>query len=238
MKKIIKSFITFLTAIVGFIGGLIWYFKFNGQAEALILIIISSFEILSYVFIPDDEEIKLEGSNTQNSNTQNLNLNLNFSDISKEKEIKNNPNESHNTKSDRNTIIEYMKSSLKVLFIDDDKNFNVVKILKDSGWKNTKTTIDIKSLDLNNVKESEIIFVDINGVGILLNLPYEGLDLSLMLKQRYPQKKIIIYSANKNSNSFHDAWDLCDYKLEKNALPYQFQNLVEEYSIELYNSKK
>lgn len=233
MKKIIKNFITFLTAIVGFIGGLIWYFNFNGQVESLILIIISSLEIISYLLIPHDEELKSE-----NSNTHNLNLNLNFADITKEKEIENNFNESHNNKNDRNAIIEYMKSSLKVLFIDDDKNFNVVKILKDSGWKNTKTTTDIKSLDLDNVKESEIIFVDINGVGILLKLPYEGLDLSLMLKQRYPNKKIIIYSANKNSNSFHDAWDLCDYKLEKNALPYQFQNLVEEYSIEIYNYKK
>ena len=124
------------------------------------------------------------------------------------------------------------------MFIDDDKNFNVVKILKDSGWKNTKTIVDIKSLDLPIVKETHVFFVDINGVGNLLKLEYGGLDLALMLKQKYPQRKVVIYSANKNSNSFHKAWDECDFKLEKNALPYQFQNLVEEFSLELLDSSK
>jgi len=76
--------------------------------------------------------------------------------------------------------------------------------------------------------------VDINGVGKLLGCEYEGLDIALMLKQKYPKKKTVIYSANKNNNAFHKAWDLCDYKLEKNALPYQFQGLVEQYSIELF----
>jgi hypothetical protein len=59
-----------------------------------------------------------------------------------------------------------------------------------------------------------------------------------MLKQKYPNKKVVIYSANKNSNSFHKAWDECDFKLEKNALPYQFQNLVEQYSLDLTSQTK
>ena len=99
---------------------------------------------------------------------------------------------------DRATVIESLKSKTCVLFIDDDRNFNVVKILKDSGWKNTKTVVDIKTLDIPVVKDADIVFVDINGVGKMLNLQYEGLDLALMLKQKYPEKKIIIYSATKN----------------------------------------
>jgi hypothetical protein len=112
------------------------------------------------------------------------------------------------------------------LFIDDDKKFSYVQNLKDGGWKLTKTIADIKNVDVPAVKKSHIFFVDINGVGKLLNLEHEGLDLALMLKQRYPDKKVIIYSANKNSNAFHQAWNICDYRLEKNALPYQFQSLV------------
>jgi hypothetical protein len=60
------------------------------------------------------------------------------------------------------------------------------------------------------------------------------LDLALMLKDKYPQKKVVIYSANKKTNAFHEAFDKCDFRLEKNALPNQFQNLVEKYSIEFY----
>ncbi|HMO41472.1 MAG TPA: hypothetical protein PKC76_19065 [Saprospiraceae bacterium] len=82
----------------------------------------------------------------------------------------------------------------------------------------------------------DIYFVDINGVGKLLNCKNEGLDLALMLKQRYPDKKVVIYSANSKNNVFHEAWDKCDSKIEKNALPYQFQSLVEQYSVEKYKN--
>lgn len=135
----------------------------------------------------------------------------------------------------REAIIDSLKSKIQILFIDDDSKFNVVKILKDSGWKKTLTVTDIKSIDIPIVKESDIFFVDINGVGKILGCKYEGLDIALMLKQKYPAKKTVIYSANKNNNAFHKAWDICDYKLEKNALPYQFQGLVEQYSIELFS---
>ncbi|SHG32869.1 hypothetical protein SAMN05443549_103275 [Flavobacterium fluvii] len=133
----------------------------------------------------------------------------------------------------REAKIDSLKSKVKILFIDDDKKFNIVKILKDSKWKNTKSVVDIKSIDIPSVKEADILFVDVNGVGKLLKCEHEGLDIALMLKQKYPNKKIVIYSANKNNN-FHSAWDVCDFKLEKNALSYQFLSLVEQYSLELY----
>jgi hypothetical protein len=136
---------------------------------------------------------------------------------------------------DRNALIESKKNKVNILFIDDDTKFNVVKILKDSGWKNTKTIVDVKSIDIPAIQNADILFVDINGVGKLLGLEYGGLDLALMIKQKYMEKKVVIYSANKNSNSFHKVWDIVDSRLEKNALPYQFQNLVDNYSIELYN---
>jgi hypothetical protein len=142
-------------------------------------------------------------------------------------------NQSKYDSSNREAKIESLKSKVKILFIDDDTKFNIVKILKDSKWKHTKSVVDIKSLDIPIVKEADIFFVDVNGIGKLLNCEHEGLDIALMLKQKYPNKKVVIYSANKNNN-FHPAWDQCDFKLEKNALTYQFQSLVEQYSLELY----
>ncbi len=135
----------------------------------------------------------------------------------------------------RTLKIDSIKHKVHILFIDDDTKFSVVKALKNGGWKKTSSVIDIKSIDIPIVKETDIFFVDINGVGKLLNCQYEGLDIALMLKQKYPNKKVIIYSANNTSYSFHEAWNMCDYKLEKNAVFYQFLSLVEKYGLELYS---
>lgn len=232
MKNIIKSRLALIIAIVGFIGGTIWCFQTNFNIEPLILGIISIMEILGYFLIPESNIDNSEILNVKNE--QNVNVNVTVGDTNP---IQPKSEKPERIKIDRSEIIDIMQPRTSVLFIDDDTNFNVVKILKDSGWKKSKTISDIKTLDVPAVRDADIIFVDINGVGKLLKLEFEGLDLALMLKQKYSEKKVIIYSANRNSNSFHQAWDICDFKLEKNALPYQFQNLVEEYSIEKYNSK-
>lgn len=161
------------------------------------------------------------------------NVNINLGNM--ENKNQSNENDSEKNTENREALIDSLKPKIKILFIDDDKKFNIVKIFKDSKWKNTNSTTDIKSVDEPKVKEADIIFVDINGVGKLLECKDEGLDIALMLKQKYPNKKIIIYSANKNNDNFHPAWDLCDFKLEKNALSYQYLSLVEQFSIELYS---
>ena len=138
---------------------------------------------------------------------------------------------------EREAAIELMKQRLNILFIDDDTKFNIVKVLKDSGWKKTRTIPDIKNLDMTAVKDSDIYFVDINGVGKILELPNEGLDLALMLKEKYSNKKVVIYSANPTGRVFHRAWDMCD-RIDKNALPSQFTNTVENYSLDLYKQNK
>ncbi len=233
MRKIIKNKLALISALIGFVGGLIWCFKSSFNIEPLILTIISSLEVLGYFLLPESDTENLESLKIKNE--QNVNVNVIVGETAYKQ-----TDEPYFSSSnlDRSGIIDTMLSKTTILFIDDDTNFNVVKILKESGWKKSKTVSDIKTLDVQTVKDADIIFVDINGVGKLLKLEYEGLDLALMLKQKYPDKKVIIYSANRNSNSFHQAWDVCDFKLEKNALPYQFQNLVEEYSIEKYKSKK
>lgn len=231
MRKLIHNTITLLIGIFGLIGGLIWGYYSQWDFEPIILAIISFLEIVAYLTVPKEKQKSLKTTNkseSRNKNKQEVKVTVNnFTSESDQKLQK--------TKNNRNAIIDSKKDKIGILFIDDDKNFNVVKILKDSDWKKTKSITDIKSLDICQVKSAEIIFVDINGVGKILNLEYEGLDLALMLKQKYPEKKIIIYSANKTSNSFHEAWDVADGRLEKNALPYQFQNMVENFSLEYYN---
>lgn len=213
-KRILfKNWVSFTIALVSFIGGLIWISIDGFQTEAMILIIISIIQILGFIFIK--EELA--------SSPKPLSIKTPEVQVS---------NQDHKGKPDIHLVVDSKKNKIRILFIDDDTKFNVVKILKDSGWRFTKSTQDIKSLDLSIVKDSDIIFVDINGVGKLLKLEFEGLDLALMLKQKYQHKKIVIYSAKKDTNAFHPVWDIIDGRIEKNALPYQFQHLVEKFSIE------
>lgn len=243
MRKILKNTTAAIIAIIGLIGGTMWAINTGWDYEPLILISVSVIELISFMILRFTSKNREENQETpiqtfenkvKNINEQNVNINLSLGQNTE-------PSVSNliilptsKNELSREEIIDIMKSKVQILFIDDDKKFNVVKNLKDGGWKLTKTIEDIKTVDVPVVKNSYILFVDINGVGKMLHLEYEGLDLALMLKQRYPDKKVIIYSANKNSNSFHEAWSVCDYRLEKNALPYHFQSLVESYSIELF----
>lgn len=122
---------------------------------------------------------------------------------------------------------ENLKATTKILFIDDNHTeYKIVSILKKAGWTKTKSVKDVTDLDSIVVTESDIIFVDINGVGLEL-FEDQGLGLASALKKKYPQKKIIIYSAETSGDRFHQALREVDHCLPKNADAYQFINLIE-----------
>jgi hypothetical protein len=126
-----------------------------------------------------------------------------------------------------------IKAKTHILFIDDDSKFQVVSILKKAGWINTKRIRDVYNTDDAEVKCAHILFIDIQGVGVGLGFKDEGLGLALALKNKYPDKKVIIYSAENKGDRFHEALRKADSFLPKNAEPYEFQQLVEDYSKEL-----
>lgn len=132
--------------------------------------------------------------------------------------------------------LDDLKNKIHILFIDDDVKFRVVTILKRANWVHTKAVKDVDSLDSPEVMEANILFVDIKGVGVALDFKDQGLGLALRLKIRYPNKKVIIYSAETSGERFHQAFHKCDGQLAKNAEPYEFQELVEELSREIYSA--
>lgn len=235
MKDIIKNKITFVCSLVGIIIGIIWIMKTQDIYEPLIIIIVSSLETFSFLYLNSEKPISLPASAIETKFNNNVNVNLSIDNHNGKQNSAVSP-ESRVTYN-RSEVIQLMKSKVNILFIDDDKNFEIVKILKNSGWKNTKSITDVKTIDAEIVFKSQVIFVDINGVGKIMKLEFEGLDLAFMIKQKYQDKCIIIYSANRNTNAFHNAWDICDYRLEKNALPTQFISLVEDFSYENYPNK-
>lgn len=130
----------------------------------------------------------------------------------------------------KKTIDDY-KNETRILFIDDDSRFKVAKILANSGWVHTKLIKDAKSLDDRDVIEAAILFIDVQGVGIALGFSDEGLGLAEALKDKYPNKKVIIYSAETQGDRFHKALRKADSFLSKNADPYEFQKIVEEFTV-------
>lgn len=122
---------------------------------------------------------------------------------------------------------ENMKATTRILFVDDNHTeYKNVSILKKAGWTKTKSVKDITDLDSSIVTEADIIFVDINGVGLEL-FEDQGLGLASALKKKYPKKKIVIYSAETTGDRFHQALREVDHCLPKNADAYQFMNLIE-----------
>ncbi|MFS2519760.1 response regulator [Bacteroides xylanisolvens] len=128
------------------------------------------------------------------------------------------------------------KDIIYILFIDDEK-FNMVSILKKAGWKNTNSVKDVCNLGDENVKRSDIIFVDINGVGKNL-FENQGIGLASALKDKYPNKKIVIYSAETTGDRFDKSLRKVDECLAKNAEPYEFLSLVENFAEEICNEQK
>jgi len=135
-----------------------------------------------------------------------------------------------------NRTLDEIKLVCNILFIDDRK-FPVVDILKNAGWSNTRSIKDLESLDQKEIREAHIIFSDIHGVGKKLKFSEEGLGLVVAIKEKYPTKKLIVYSAEEHRKveAFHPAIDLVDNRLSKNADPYQFQVLVEKYAKESFS---
>ena len=129
-----------------------------------------------------------------------------------------------------------LKIYTRILFIDDEK-FNVVNILKRSGWVNTSSIKDIDDLDSIAIKQANIIFIDINGVGTKLQFKNQGIGLAGAIKDKYPEKRIVIYSAETTGNRFDKILQRVDYSLPKNAEPYEFIQLVEQFAAEIHEEK-
>lgn len=137
--------------------------------------------------------------------------------------------DSKTAETDKTKKIQH-KDDYRILFIDDKhSDFKMVSILKKAGWTNTKAIKDLTDLDDIKAREASIIFVDINGVGVQM-FEDQGLGLAAALKDKYPKKTIILYSAEPTGDRFDKKLKKVDDSLPKNAEPYEFISLIEQYS--------
>ena len=119
------------------------------------------------------------------------------------------------------------RSQISILFIDDQK-FDYVKILKKAGYQNTRRINDVHSIDCSEIVYADIIFVDINGVGTNLFPTEQGLGLAKAIKKKYASSKcVVLYSASQQP--LNQEFFILDGVLNKNAVPYEFINLIESW---------
>jgi hypothetical protein len=165
-----------------------------------------------------------DGFDTNNSiNTNNIEINVGETGSNTEGEV---------NAANKKTLDEF-KNETRILFVDDDARFKVAKILTNSGWVHTKLIKDCKTLDDHDVVDAQLLFIDVQGVGVAMGFNDEGLGLALAIKEKYPNKKVIIYSAETKGDRFHEALRKADSFLPKNADPYEFQRIVEEFTVGL-----
>jgi len=180
---------------------------------------ISIFSLVCYRFMGDKGKTSSPDGNT-------ITINNNQHSNSQLPESTNHTNKAQPTM----TLDDY-KNRTKIIFVDDDLKFKVSKILIRSGWVHTTLIKDVETLDQPDIADASILFIDVQGVGVALGFQDEGLGLALAIKDKYPKKHVIIYSAETKGDRFHKALRKADAFLPKNADPYEFQKIVEEYTI-------
>ncbi len=207
------------------------FWKINWYYPLALIVAITSVIIAYKNFKKKPSHSNDPGSNSINDSMNNSSIATNTNSIPIN--IVNNINSTTNANAElQSTLLnpisdENLKATTKILFVDDQHTeYKNVSILKKAGWIKTKSVKDITNLDNYLVVESDIIFVDINGVGLSL-FDDQGLGLASALKKKYPHKKIVIYSAETTGDRFHEALRQVDYCLPKNADAYQFSNLIE-----------
>lgn len=114
----------------------------------------------------------------------------------------------------------------KILFIDDDKKYRIVGILRRMGWERVALISDVQALEQTDLVDADVVCIDIQGVGLKLNTKDQGLGLASAIRRRHPLKKIIIYSAQESGERFHPALNDADYTLPKNTEPVRFEEVI------------
>lgn len=106
-----------------------------------------------------------------------------------------------------------IKRQVYILIIDDEE-FSFIESLMKHEYNITQKQ------DLADLKDAEaygIILCDIRGVGKFLKSDYEGAYLIKQLKEKYPEKTLIAYTANDYNASFQEYLNYADTTVPKGS---------------------
>jgi hypothetical protein len=124
------------------------------------------------------------------------------------------------------------KSIVNVLIIDDEyRSFPIVKILGDKKkypWINFSAASDVKTLYEEILKQADVVFVDIHGVGKFITPKTEGLGLAEEIMDKYPEKIVVLYSSSVAQDFTHPVLARVSGRLYKESEPRSFLAYVED----------
>lgn len=124
-------------------------------------------------------------------------------------------------------------NNTEILFIDD-LQFPVISSLKNLGYK-IKRVSDLVSLDETELLNSDIVFVDIQGVWRKLRLNDQGFWLVKLIRDKYKYtKKIVIYSWEELR--VHASYRLADEILDKEANVLEFKATIDKLINDINNA--
>ena len=132
--------------------------------------------------------------------------------------------------------IEEIKKRAQILFIDDQSYDALLENIRNAGW-NVKQVKEVNSLDSEEIKNADIIFVDYKDVGTILTPTEEGIGLIKVLKRKYPEKHIIFYSGHAGFIPGHEVFDFADGWIQKNADLYVYIERIEAAAKSIYGKK-
>lgn len=126
-----------------------------------------------------------------------------------------------------------VKARIKILFVDDKNDFPIIGMLRNNGYQ-VEYLDDIVDFEAKQVKYADIIFLDINGVGVAMKFKNQGMGLCGALRDYFgTTKKLILYSGETEGSIFDKDAKKADATLPKDSDLYQFTSYITQYGKEL-----
>lgn len=124
----------------------------------------------------------------------------------------------------KQTSLSKLKKQFDVLVIDDDK----FPLLNDLKKHEFNITYKEEISDIKDVEAYQIILCDINGVGKFLGSENDGAYLGYQIKNKYPDKIVISYTADTTSIRNQKYLDAVDKKIPKGTSVEDWASLLDE----------
>lgn len=134
----------------------------------------------------------------------------------------------------KETNLSMLKRNTDILVIDDDE-FAYSEALKHNEFRMTHRT-DIQSL--TDVAGYDMILCDIRGVGKIFQSDYEGAYLVKQLKEKYPNKIVVSYTADSYNPKYEDYLKYADAIVPKGTTLEDWDALLSQLIRDLANPVK
>lgn len=131
-----------------------------------------------------------------------------------------------NTENSNERKIKKSKSTVVILFIDDNK-VSFIQAMKKAGYTIVRYLKDCNNIHIQYVVDADIIFVDVNGVAMTLFPKEQGFGLAKAIKEQYPNKCVVLYSAEPQY--LRKDYNILDSVLPKNSEPYEFIKIIDDW---------